>query len=169
MKKSLLLAFGLMVVVCLSACGNKDDVDNNGGLDSNGNVVVDKSSDVDTLEDLIEKTPLTLEDLDRIDEYRFPVSYTYTEYTTGGSVRTWEYVYPKWVDHKLLLPVHEKMASREIVSSVMSHDLVTTTADIVLNNWETYSVSYVTDPDTLEYVGASLTTPTSTTSYAFNY
>jgi hypothetical protein len=30
MKKSLLLAFGLMVVVCLSACGNKDDVDNNG-------------------------------------------------------------------------------------------------------------------------------------------
>ena len=82
MKKSLLLAFGLMVVVCLSACGNKDDVDNNGGLDSNGNVVVDKSSDVDTLEDLIEKTPLTLEDLDRIDEYRFPVSYTYTEYNT---------------------------------------------------------------------------------------
>jgi hypothetical protein len=51
-------------------------------------VVVDKSSDVDTLEDLIEKTPLTLEDLDRIDEYRFPVSYTYTEYTTGGSVTT---------------------------------------------------------------------------------
>ena len=158
------------MVAVLSACGSKDGGnDNDVVLDSNGNVVVDKSSDVDTLEDLIEKTPLTLEDLDRIDEYRFPVSYTYTEYTTGGSVTTWEYIYPKWVDHKLLLPVHEKMASREIVSSVMSHDRVNTTVNILLNNGDSYSLLYITDPDTLEYIGASLTTPTSTTSYAFNY
>ena len=168
MKKSLLLAFGLMVVISLSACGTKDS-DNNGGLDSNGNVVIDENVDVDTLADLVEKTPLTLEDLDRIDTYRFPVSYTYTEYTTGGSVTTWEYVYPKWVDHKLLLPVHEKMASREIVSSVMSHDRINTTVNVTLNNGESYSVLYINDPDTLEYIGASLSTPTSTTSYSFSY
>ena len=168
MKKSLLLAFGLMVVVCLSACGNKDDVDNNGWLDSDGNVVVDKSSDVDALEDLIEKTPLTLEDLDRIDEYRFPVSYEYTEYDTNGSIKTWEYVYPKWADHKLL-PIYEDMASREIVSSVMSHDRINTTLNVFLNNGDSYSVLYINNPETLEYIGASLTTPTSTISYSFEY
>jgi hypothetical protein len=111
-----------------------------------------------------------LEDFDRIDTYRFPASYTYTEYKMDGwewSVKTWEYVYPS--GHKYLLPIHEDMASREIVSSVMDHDRINTTVNVTLNNGESYSVLYINDPDTLEYIGASLSTPTSTTSYTFNY
>jgi hypothetical protein len=42
----------------------------------------------DTLEDLVEKTPLSLEDLDRINRNRFPVSYTYSVYDGENVVET---------------------------------------------------------------------------------
>jgi hypothetical protein len=38
-----------------------------------------------------------------------------------------------------------------------------------LENGESYSVLYIIDPDTLEYLWASLSTPTTTTLYTFNY
>ena len=63
MKRLLVVLLGLMVVV-VAACGNKENDENA----------------VDPLEDLIGSTSLTTEDLDRIDEYRFPKSYTYSVY-----------------------------------------------------------------------------------------
>ena len=43
---------------------------------------------VDLLEDLRGKVPLTLEDLDRINENRFPVSYTYNVYKGEEVIET---------------------------------------------------------------------------------
>ena len=123
----------------------------------------------DTLEDLIEKTPLTLEDLDRINRNRFPVSYTYSVYDGENVVETWEYIYPENVNHEVLLPIEEAMVNKEIISSVMSHDRINTLVDVTLKNWESYSILYIIDPDTLEYLGASLSTPTATTLYTFSY
>ena len=166
MKKSLLVIFGLMVVSLLVACGTKDG---NEWLDSVNDTVVNEENNVDPLADLVEKTPLTLEDLDKINEYKFPVSYTYTTYDLSGwnsSVQTWENVYS---NNKFLLPIEEEIETKEIVSSVMNNDRIYTTMDIILKNGESYSVVYINDPDTLEYVWASVTTPTSTTSYTFNY
>jgi hypothetical protein len=61
------------------------------------------------------------------------------------------------------------MVSREVVSSVMRHDRINTTVDIILENGESYPVLFIINPDTLEYIGASLSTPTTTTLYTFNY
>ncbi len=129
----------------------------------------DNQVNEDTLEDLVEKTPLSLEDLDRINRNRFPVSYTYSVYDGENVVETWEYIYPENVDHNILLPIEETMMDRKVISSVMSHDRINTTVDITLENGESYSVLYIIDPDTLEYLWASLSTPTTTTLYTFNY
>jgi hypothetical protein len=50
------------------------------------------------------------------------------------------------------LPIEETMMDRKVISSVMSHDRINTTVDITLENGESYSVLYIIDPDTLEYL-----------------
>ena len=152
-----------MLLSLLAGCWK--NVNNGDNLWTSSNNQVNE----DTLEDLVEKTPLTLEDLDRINRNRFPVSYTYSVYDGENVVETWEYIYPENVDYNILLPIEETMVDRKVISSVMSHDRINTTVDITLENGESYSVLYIIDPDTLEYLWASLSTPTTTTLYTFNY
>jgi hypothetical protein len=68
-----------------------------------------------------------------------------------------------------LLPIQETMVNREVISSVMSYGRINTIVDVTLQNGESYPVLYIVDPDTLKYLGASLTTPTTTTLYTFGY
>ena len=152
-----------MLLSLLAGCWK--NVNNGDNLWTSSNNQVNE----DTLEDLVEKTPLTLEDLDRISRNRFPVSYTYSVYDGENVVETWEYIYPENVDHNILLPIEETMVDRKVISSVMSHDRINTLVDVTLKNWESYSILYIIDPDTLEYLGASLSTPTATTLYTFSY
>ena len=152
-----------MLLSLLAGCWK--NVNNGDNLWTSSNNQVNE----DTLEDLVEKTPLTLEDLDRINRNRFPVSYTYSVYDGENVVETWEYIYPENVNHEVLLPIEEAMVNKEIISSVMSHDRINTLVDVTLKNWESYSILYIIDPDTLEYLGASLSTPTATTLYTFSY
>lgn len=152
-----------MLLSLLTGCWKNVDSEDN--LWTSG----DNQVNEDTLEDLVEKTPLTLEDLDRINKNKFPTSYTYTVYDVDTIIETWEYVYPENVNHDVLLPIEETMVNREIISSVMSHDRINTLVDITLKNGESYSILYIIDPDTLEYLGASLSTPRNTTLYTFNY
>ncbi len=154
-----------MSLSLLTACWKKVDDGNNLGV--NGNSINNQGED--SLEDLREKTPMSLDDLDRINRSNFPVSYTYSVYEGEKIIETWEYVYPKNVDHNVLIPIQETMVSREVVSSVMRHDRINTTVDIILENGESYPVLFIINPDTLEYIGASLSTPTTTTLYTFNY
>ena len=152
-----------MLLSLLAGCWK--NVNNGDNLWTSSNNQVNE----DTLEDLVEKTPLTLEDLDRINRNRFPVSYTYSVYDGENVVETWEYIYPENVDHNILLPIEKTMVDRKVISSVMSHDRINTLVDVTLKNWESYSILYIVDPDTLEYLGASLSTPTATTLYTFSY
>ena len=152
-----------MLLSLLAGCWK--NVNNGDNLWTSSNNQVNE----DTLEDLVEKTPLTLEDLDRINRNRFPVSYTYSVYDGENVVETWEYIYPENVDHNILLPIEKTMVDRKVISSVMSHDRINTLVDVTLKNWESYSILYIIDPDTLEYLGASLSTPTATTLYTFSY
>ena len=152
-----------MLLSLLAGCWK--NVNNGDNLWTSSNNQVNE----DTLEDLVEKTPLSLEDLDRINRNKFPVSYTYSVYDGENVVETWEYIYPENVDHNILLPIEETMMDRKVISSVMSHDRINTLVDVTLKNWESYSILYIIDPDTLEYLGASLSTPTATTLYTFSY
>jgi len=170
MKNAFLVVFAVVTVVSLTACGSKNK-GWNVGVEWVDNPVVIEEIQQDLLADLRGKTPLTIEDLDKIDKYRFPASYTYTTYNMGewGSVETWEYVYPMDDSYKLLLPIYENMLSRRIVSSVMSHDRINTALDIALDNGERCSITYVNDPDTLEYISALVSTPDGTLMYTFHY
>lgn len=163
MRKLLFVLVGFMTLFLLTACWRNVDNGNNSWI------VDDNQQKEDTLEDLVEKTPLTLEDLNRINKNKFPTSYTYTVYDVDTIIETWEYVYPEDANHNILLPIEETMVNREIVSSLMSHDRINTVVDIKLKNGESYSVLYIINPDTLEYIGASLSTPKNTTLYTFVY
>ena len=178
MKKNLLVALCLTTAVILSACGTKNGTENildtadNTTDNTTDSQATNEQNNEDSLADLREKTPLTAEDLDRIDKFKFPVSYTYSTYDWDSGdyiVKDQEYIYPENINHKLLLPIHENMANREVISSIMDHDKINTTVNITLENWEIYPVLYVNNPDTLEYIEASVNTPTSTTIYTFNY
>ena len=147
--------------MAVTGCGNEEKGEN-----------VSMEVQKNPLEDVMGKKSLTVEDLNIIDEYKFPKSYTYSLYNWGGwdsVLETWNYVYPDSVDHKLLLPIHENMATREVISSMVDNGKISTTVNIILNNGESYPVKYVNNPETLEYEGASLNTPTSTTLYTFEY
>ncbi len=165
MRKLLLVLVAFAVLPLLTACWNKVDDGNILGVGDNSV----SNQDEDSLEDLREKTPMTLEDLDRINKNKFPVSYTYSVYNGDEVIETWEYTYPENVDYNVLLPIEKTAVNREVISSVMSHDRINTVVNVTLENWETYSILYITDPDTLEYLGASYSTPTTTTLYTFSY
>ena len=178
MKKSLLLAFGLMVVVSLAACWikNGDDLDDNDYVGDQDSEILGENEEIDDwyedpLDYIYGKMSFTLEDLDDIDEYRFPVSYRYVVYGWDEAwvLGSWEYVYPEDVSQRLLLPIYENMEKRELISSVVDHDRINTIVSITLQNWEIYSVKFINDPETLKYVGASLNTQTGTILYTFNY
>ena len=165
MRKLLLVLVGFAVLSLLAACWNKGD--NGNVLGTDGNSVNNQNED--TLDDLREKTPMTLNDLERINKNKFPVSYTYSVYDRDEVIETWEYIYPENVDYNVLLPIEETMVNKEVISSLMSHDRINTIVNVTVENGETYSVLYIIDPDTLEYLGASYSTPTTTTLYTFNY
>ena len=61
------------------------------------------------------------------------------------------------------------MIERNVVSSLMNNDEVHTIVNITLEDGISYSVTYITDPDTLQYNRALLSTPVGTTVYTFNY
>ena len=128
-----------MLLSLLAGCWKNVNNGDNWWTSSNNQV------NEDTLEDRVEKTPLTLEDLDRINRNRFPVSYTYSVYDGENVVETWEYIYPENVNHEVLLPIEEAMVNKEIISSVMSHDRINTLVDVTLKNWESYSILYIFD------------------------
>ena len=157
MKKWLIVAFGLMVVMLLSGCGNK--------WNSESEVAVQKVS----LEDLYGKTSLTTEDLNALDELLFPASYSYETY----QLEDWsiadagEYVYTD-TDH-ILLPIHEKMVNREITSSSIEDWMIYTRADLTLDDESIVSALYINDLNTLKYGFAAVYTDTDTTLYTFSY
>ena len=157
MKKGLVLALGLMAVMLLAACGNKNN--------PSGEVDVHKVS----LEDLKWKSSLVSDDLDALDELLFPTSYSYETY----QLEDWsisdagEYVY--WdADHRLL-PIHESMVSREVTSSSVEDWMIYTRVDLTLDDGSIVPVLYINDLDTLQYGFAAVYGDTDTTLYTFSY
>ena len=160
MKKGLLVAFGLMAVMVLSAC-------NNGGKSWWEEPVVRSVS----LNDLYGKTALTLEDLNNLENLAFPTSYSYETYNLAdwSIIAADEYTYPTDGSSKWLLPIHESMVSREITSSSMEDWMIYTKADLTLNDGTVVPVLYINDWETLKYSFAAIYGETDTTLYTFSY
>lgn len=172
---------GLLTVVFLSACGDKN-VDNTDVQNDNANVeqVNEVSGNENVDENVNEessngteytKTSLTIEDLDQIDETMFPVSYDYETYKweDENTSDSGSYTYPENVDHKLLLPIHADVVSREVVSSGIEDGMIYTIVNATLQDDSVISILYINDPVTLQYIAASVNSDTETTLYSFVY
>ena len=155
MKKVLVVAFGLMSAVLLSACGNKDVVDNWG--------------EANNLDDLQWKVSLTMEELDSLEDGAFPLSYSYTTYLNEDwSVSgTGEYIYVP--EDEYLLPVEKYIVGKEVSSSEVKNGLIYSMVDATLDGWDTVSILYINDPETLKYTFATLYSESETILYTFNY
>ena len=123
----------------------------------------------DNLDDLFNKFPLMLEDIERIDAKNLPVSYEYSVYSWMELVSTWEYEYQNDVDYNWLLRIGNEVAWKDLVNSEVRYGIINTTIDVTLDNWEKYSVTYSMNPNTLKYLSATLATPTWYILYEFKY
>lgn len=171
---------GLMTVVFLSACGNKE-VENSDV--QNDNTDVEQVNDVSEEEVNVSeevnvesdneytKSSLTVDDLNEIDNMLFPVSYNYETYKWDdeGTSDSGSYTYPEDVDHSLLLPIHKDMESREIVSSGIEDWMIYTIVNATLKDGSIVSILYINDPVTLRYIAASVNGDAETTLYSFVY
>lgn len=169
-----------MTVVFLSACGDKNvnDVEDNTATQINEentenvgwDTEVENTENVENNSEYV-KTSLTAEDLDQIDETSFPVSYEYEVYRweDESTSDAGSYTYPEGVDHKLLLPIHADMVSREVISSWIEDWMIYTMVNATLKDESVVSILYINDPVTLQYIAASVNNDMETTLYSFAY
>lgn len=116
------------------------------------------------------KTSLTTEELDELAETHFPKSYTYTTYNMETQeTNNGEYVYPEDLSHTLLIPEHATMASREVVSSGIEDGMIYTLTKVVLQDGTELQVLYIVNPETLDFVAASVENGNETINYQFAY
>ena len=165
MKKSLLLAFGVVLVVLLSACGSKTKE-----VNDEWNVTVDDQ--VNTVNENVpeKKTSLTEKDLATIEEENLPASYTFQVYKgdADASVDSGSYIYTT-SDSENLIPEYEDVASRKILSSKLEDGFIYTVTEVTFKDGSTAVVSYVNDPDSLKYLATVVEKSGDVVLYNFNY
>ena len=158
MKKWLVIVGVLMMAIFMSAC-SKNWWEDSGVA---GSAV--------SLDDIFWKESLTVQDLDTIDKLLLPSWYSYKTYQLSDWSISDIGNYTYSVDGgSLLLPVHDWMISREIVSSETQSGMIYTMVNVVLSGDETVPVLYINDADTLKYEFASVYWKKETILYTFSY
>lgn len=115
---------------------------------------------------------LTYEDLEGIAENNFPSESTYTvvdlatEATTTG-----ENVYMEDTPHNLvnITPAFPATTSQELLSSGIEDGMIYTLFDVSYENGTTGNVLYINDPETLNFVAATVNNEGISTNYQFVY
>ena len=164
---------GLMCVAFLSAC-NKPTV-NNPEVNVNNpesNTNVEDNTEVNDIQventETHLKTSLSNEDLDELEQILLPISYVYEKYTwtSEWAIDNGEYTYNEW---DTLLPSLGTITNREIQSSNLQDDMIYTDTLVTLEDGSQYSLLYVNNPDTLQFVAASVSDSETTALYTFRY
>ena len=115
---------------------------------------------------------LTYEDLEGIAENNFPSESTYTvvdlatEATTTG-----ENVYMEDTPHNLvnITPAFPATTSQELLSSGIEDGMIYTLLDVSYENGTTGNVLYINDPETLNFVAATVNNEGMSVNYQFAY
>jgi hypothetical protein len=115
---------------------------------------------------------LTYEDLEGIAENNFPSESTYTvvdlatEATTTG-----ENVYMEDTPHNLvnITPAFPATTSQELLSSGIEDGMIYTLLDVSYENGTTGNVLYINDPETLNFVAATVESEGMSVNYQFAY
>jgi hypothetical protein len=103
-------------------------------------------------------TSLTYEDLEGIAEKNFPISSTYTKVVRETEEsNTGDYVYPEGSNElSKLTPDFLAIAEKELLSSGIEDGMIYTNFDVVFDNDTTGNVLYINDPETLNFVAATV-------------
>ena len=119
-----------------------------------------------------EITSLTYSDLESVAENNFPTSSTYTkviretEEATTGDV-----VYPEDTPNNLtnITPDFAKIAKEELLSSGIEDGMIYTNFGVEFENGTTGNVLYINDPETLNFVAATVESEGIYVNYQFQY
>lgn len=121
-------------------------------------------------ETILSEDLLTVEDIEKLEENNFPKGYTYSVYNSETEKSsTWDYTYPEDLSHTLLIPIHATMANREVESSWIEDGMIYTLTKVTLQDSTEVSVLYITDPDTNNFVAATVENGPEITNYQFVY
>ena len=165
MKKNLLLAFGLVMVATLSACGSKTNE-----VSDEWNVVIDNQENIVKENTPEKKTFLTEKDLETIEKEDKPTSYSFQVYKWDAdvSVDSWSYIYTT-SNSETLVPESKDISSKKIVSSKLEDGFIYTVSEVTFNDGSTGVISYVNDPDSLKYLATVVQKWDDVVLYNFNY
>ena len=162
---------GLMCVAFLSAC-DKPTVDNPEVNVNNPEVenteVNNENPEIENTDVQHVKTSLNNEELDELEKILLPVSCLYERYTWTAEwlIDSWEYIYNEW---DALFPSLKDKVSREIESSAIEDGMIYTSTIFTMDDGRQYAVLYVNDPDSLQFVAASVSNDDNTALYTFKY
>ena len=154
MKKWLIVAFGLIAVVLLAGCRNKE---------------VENQNEWKSLNNLDNNISFTLDELDSLEQRLFPTSYVYTIYQKEDWTVLASGNYAYLPDDKYLLPIEENLTGRVLSSSEIKDNMVYSMVDAKLDDDSVVSVLYINDPETLKYYFATVYGEDETILYTFKY
>jgi len=163
-----------MCIAFLSAC-DKPAVDNPEVTNNPEDINEINVNDVNEVEDTeVENNPgyikesLNNEDLSELEQVLLPVSHKYEKYTFASDwlAESGEYTYSEW---SALLPIIEARTSRDVQTSDIQDGMIYTNTLVTMWDGKQYSVLYVNNPNTLEFVAASVSDDESTVLYSFRY
>lgn len=158
MKKVLSLVAVLAVwTLVLTGCNKTENVNEEN---------VDETPVVETAP----KQSLDLGELIGLIENHFPKSYEYSVFNRTDNLieDEWRHVYNR-MELGYLTPENTKMIDREVTSSGIEDGMIYTMVKATLDDGKQIDVLYIVNPETLDFVAASVEDGDITTNYQFSY
>jgi len=130
-------------------------------------------------EEVIEETPvvettedrsLDLGELISLIENHFPKSYEYSVFNMADNLigDEWRHVYNR-MELGYLTPEYPNIVDREVTSSGIEDGMIYTMVKATLDNGKQIDILYINNPETLDFVAASVEDGDITTNYQFDY
>ena len=158
MKKVLSL-FAVLAAwtLVLTGCNKSGDVNEEN---------VDETPAIETAQ----KESLDLGELIGLIENHFPKSYTFTKFNmaTNESEGSGKHVYNR-MELGYLTPEYSNITDREVTSSGIEDGMIYTMVKATLDDERQIDVLYIVNPETLDFVAASIEDGDITTNYQFSY
>ena len=158
MKKVLSLVAVLAVwTLVLTGCNKTENINEEN---------VDETPAIETAQ----KESLDLGELIGLIENHFPKSYEYSVFNRTDNLieDEWRHVYNR-MELGYLTPENTKMIDREVTSSGIEDGMIYTMVKATLDDERQIDVLYIVNPETLDFVAASVEDGDITTNYQFSY
>ncbi len=132
-----------------------------------------KSGDINDETPVVEtaqKQSLNLGELIGLIENHFPKAYDYSVFNMTDNLieNEWRHVYNR-MELGYLTPEYSNIVDREVTSSGIQDGMIYTMVKATLDDGQQIDVLYIVNPETLDFVAASVEDGDTTTNYQFSY